>query len=96
LVLNAKLERPLDSHAPQTASNYVYEDDDGGEQEQSHDQEHGTYWQEQDIWDTEYQDQDDEDQDAYQMEHEEAECNVTHEASQDSDDQDEDDQDDYE
>ena len=25
MVLNAKLERPLDSHTPQTASNYVYE-----------------------------------------------------------------------
>ncbi len=77
LVLNAKLERPLDSHAPQTASSYVYEDDDWGEQEQSYDHEHGTYGQEQDVWDTEDQDQDDEDQDDYQMEHEEVECNVT-------------------
>jgi hypothetical protein len=96
LVLNAKLERPLDSHAPQTASNYAYEDYDWGEQEQSYDQEPDTYEQEQDVWDTENQDQDDENQDEYQTEYEEADCNATHQSSQDSDDQDEDDQDNYE
>ena len=101
LVLNAKLERPLDSHTPQTASNYVYEGDDWGEQEQSYDQEPNSYEQEQDVWDTEDlnqddENQDDENQDEYQMENEEAECNIAHQSSQDSEDQDEDDQDNYE
>ena len=101
MVLNAKLERPLDSHAPQTASNYVYEDDDWGDQEQSYDQERG-YDEEQDVWDTEYQDQEDGTQDEFEanwdkmVEQQEAECNMTHQSSQDSDDQDEDDQDAYE
>jgi hypothetical protein len=31
LVMNAKLERPLDSHAPQTEQLYTYEDDNWGE-----------------------------------------------------------------
>ncbi len=31
LVINAKLERPLDSHAPQTEQLYTYEDDNWGE-----------------------------------------------------------------
>ena len=39
LVLNAKLDRPLDSHTPQTTFNYAYEDYDWGEQEPSYDQE---------------------------------------------------------
>ncbi len=83
MVLNAKLERPLDSHAPQTASNYVYEGDDWGEQEQRYDQEPDSYEQEQDVWDTEDLNQDDENQDdenqnEYQMENEEAGCNITH------------------
>ncbi len=77
-------------------SNYVYEDDDWGGQEQSYEQEPDTYEQKQDVWDTEDQNQDDENQDEYQTEHEEAECNVTHQSSQNSDDQDEDDQDNYE
>ena len=96
LVLNAKLERPLDSHAPQTASNYVYEDDDWGEQDQGYDQEYDTYDQEQDVWDEGDQDQEDDNREEYQAEHEEAECDATHQSSQDSDDQDEDDQDNYE
>jgi hypothetical protein len=32
LVVNAKLDRPLDSHAPQTEAMYHYDDDDWGEQ----------------------------------------------------------------
>jgi hypothetical protein len=31
LALNAKLDRPLDSHAPQTEQLYAYEDDNWGE-----------------------------------------------------------------
>ncbi len=31
LVMNAKLDRPLDSHAPQTEQLYTYEDDNWGE-----------------------------------------------------------------
>ena len=71
-------------------------------QEQGYDQERDTHGQEQDVWDTEYQDQEDGTQDEYEarwdkmMEQEEAECNMTHQSSQDSDDQDEDDQDAYE
>ncbi len=34
LVWNAKLDRPLDSHAPQTEQMYVYDDDDWGETEE--------------------------------------------------------------
>lgn len=54
------------------------------------------------MWDTEYQDQEDGTQDEFEanwdkmVEQQEAECNMTHQSSQDSDDQDEDDQDAYE
>ena len=55
------------------------------------------------MWDTEYQDQEDGTQDEFEAnwdkmveQQEEAECNMTHQSSQDSDDQDEDDQDAYE
>ncbi len=44
LVVNAKLDRPLDSHPPQTEHMYYYDNDDWGEQH-----EHG-----EDQW--EYQD----------------------------------------
>ena len=30
-MINAKLERPLDSHAPQTEQLYMYDNDDWGE-----------------------------------------------------------------
>ena len=96
LVLNAKLDRPLDSHTPQTTSNYAYEDYDWGEQEPSYDQEPYTQEQEHDVWDAEDQNQEDEDQDEYQVDNEEAECHATHETMHDSDDQDEDDQGNYE
>jgi len=35
LVANAKLDRPLDSHAPQTESMYHYDDDDWGDQHEN-------------------------------------------------------------
>ncbi len=39
LVLNAKLDRPLNSHAPQYAASYAYENDDWVDEEESYDQE---------------------------------------------------------
>ena len=41
LVANAKLERPLDSHPPQTETMYHYDDDDWGDQ---HENEYDTSW----------------------------------------------------
>ena len=41
LVANAKLDRPLDSHPPQTESMYHYDDDDWGDQ---HENEYDTSW----------------------------------------------------
>ncbi len=38
LVVNAKLDRPLDSHAPQTEQMYYYNDDDWGEQHEHEDE----------------------------------------------------------
>jgi hypothetical protein len=40
LVMNAKLERPLDSHAPQTEQLYMYEGDDWGETQEDEDYNH--------------------------------------------------------
>jgi hypothetical protein len=37
LVVNAKLERPLDSHAPQTKQLYWYDDDDWGDAQKNED-----------------------------------------------------------
>jgi hypothetical protein len=45
LVANAKLDRPLDSHAPQTEYMYHYDDDDWGEQDEY---EAKNQWDEQD------------------------------------------------
>ena len=42
LVMNAKLERPLDSHAPQTEHVYAYVADDWGE---AHEDEYGNQWE---------------------------------------------------
>jgi hypothetical protein len=44
-VLNAKLDRPLDSHAPQTEQLYAYEDDNWGE---THEDECKDQWEESD------------------------------------------------
>ena len=45
LVLNAKLDRPLDSHAPQTEQLYAYEDDNWGE---TYEDEYKDQWEESD------------------------------------------------
>ena len=45
LVVNAKLDRPLDSHAPQTEQMYYYHDDDWGTQ---HEHEDENQWEEMD------------------------------------------------
>ncbi len=37
-MVNAKLDRPLDSHAPQTEQMYYYNDDDWGEQHEHEDE----------------------------------------------------------
>ncbi len=42
LVLNAKLDRPLDSHAPQTEQLYTYENDNWGE---THEDEYKDHWE---------------------------------------------------
>jgi hypothetical protein len=95
LVVNAKLDRPLDSHAPQTEYMYHYDDDDWGEQ---YENEHETQWDTED----EYAQMEDAhesyptvmDYEHYEQEHYEAN---DQEESQDQDDNlDEDDQDNYE
>ncbi len=47
LVWNAKLDRPLDSHAPQTEHVYTYDDDDWGETEEGNSQ---VQWAADDEW----------------------------------------------
>jgi hypothetical protein len=93
LVLNAKLDRPLDSHALQHAASYAYEDDVWGDQEESNDQEQYDTTLDLDTWETEFPDEEaEDDQEEYTMEQNEAEG---HQAATDSDDQDEDDQANY-
>jgi hypothetical protein len=88
LVVNAKLERPLDSHAPQTEHIYAYVDDDWGE---SYEEEYGNQWDTSDNDDQYY-----EVQDTFATEgtHEEESLAEGHEQP-DSEDFDEDDQDNY-
>ena len=95
LVINAKLDRPLDSHAPQTAANYAYEADDWGEHDESYEQELYSQEYEHDLWDTEDANQDEDYHEEYTAEHEEAEHEDDQGASPDSEDQDEDDQGNY-
>ena len=95
LVINAKLDRPLDSHAPQTATNYAYEGDDWGEHDESYEQELYSQEYEHDLWDTEDANQDEEYHEEYTAEHEEVEHEDDQGASPDSEDQDEDDQGNY-
>ena len=52
LVMNAKLERPLDSHAPQTEHVYAYVDDDWGE---VYEEEYDNQWESSDINDQSYE-----------------------------------------
>ena len=55
LVVNAKLERPLDSHAPQTEHIYAYVDDDWGD---AYEEEYGNQWESSDNDDQYYEVQD--------------------------------------
>ncbi len=51
-MINTKLERPLDSHAPQTEQLYLYDNDDWGE---AYEDESDNQWQEQDSSDQYYE-----------------------------------------
>ncbi len=93
LVLNAKLDRPLDSHAPQHSVSYAYEHDDWGDEEESYDQEQYDTTLDQGAWDEETLGEEGDDQEEYSMDHDEVELNQT--VATDSDDQDEDDQGNY-
>jgi hypothetical protein len=93
LVLNAKLDRPLDSHAPQHAASYAYEDDDWGDVEESYDQEQYDINLDNETWDAETPGEEDYDHEEYDMDHDEEEVNQA--VASDSEDQDEDDQGNY-
>ena len=87
--MNAKLERPLESHAPQTEQMYTYNDDDWGEAEEDYSQVQDPA----DEWEASDQAEEHEAY-AYQSEYEPQD--QEEEAAQDSDEHDEDDQDNYE
>ena len=95
LVINAKLDRPLDSHAPQTTGNYVYESDDWGEYDEVYEQEPCDQDPEDDLWDAEESPMEAEDHEAYTAEQQGAEQDDDIGAPNDSEDQDEDDQGNY-
>ena len=87
-MVNAKLERPLDSHAPQTEHIYAYVDDDWGE---AYEEEYGNHWEASDNDDRYY-----EVQDTFATEGTNVEESLAEEQEQpDSEDFDEDDQDNY-
>ncbi len=88
LVVNAKLERPLDSHAPQTEQLYMYAGDNWGETQEDEDYNH---WESSDVVADNY-----EGEENYAIEGEMEEYQAEEEPlSQDSEDFDEDDQDNY-
>jgi hypothetical protein len=88
LVVNAKLERPLDSHAPQTEHVYAYVDDDWGE---AYEEEYSNQWESSDKDEQYYEPQDTfATEDTY-----EEEALTEEQEQQDSEDFDEDDQDNY-
>jgi hypothetical protein len=88
LVVNAKLERPLDSQAPQTEHVYAYVDDDWGE---AYEEEYDTQWESSDINDQSY-----ELEDTYATEEVQEDQNIEDDHGQPgSEDFDEDDQDNY-
>jgi hypothetical protein len=93
LVLNAKLDRPLDSHAPQHAASYAYGNDDWGDVEESYDQEQYDTNLDHDTWDAETPGEEEDDHEEYDMEHDVEE--VKQAVASDSEDQDEDDQGNY-
>ena len=87
-MINAKLERPLDSHAPQTEQLYLYNNDDWGE---PYEDEGDTQWGEQDSSDPYY-----ENREGYTAEEaQEEEPSAEEQDQEDSDNFDEDDQDNY-
>jgi hypothetical protein len=87
LVINAKLERPLDSHAPQTEQLYMYDNDDWGE---TYEDESNNHWETQDNSE-QYCDT----QDAYSAEVAQEEYATEEQDQVDEDNFDEDDQDNY-
>jgi hypothetical protein len=89
LVWNAKLERPLESHAPQTEQMYAYDDDDWGDAEEDYSQ---SQWAA-DEWESSDQV---EQHEAYAYQNEYEPQDQEKEAAQESDEYDEDDQDNYE
>ena len=89
LVWNAKLERPLESHAPQTEQMYAYDDDDWGDAEEDYSQ---SQWAA-DEWEASDQI---EQHEAYAYQNEYEPQGQEEEAAQESDEYDEDDQDNYE
>ncbi len=87
-MINAKLERPLDSHATQTEQLYLYDNDDWGE---AYEDESDNQWEEQDSSDQYY-----EPREGYTAEEAGEEESAAEEQDQeDSDNFDEDDQDNY-
>ncbi len=87
-VINVKLERPLDSHAPQTEQLYMYDNDDWGE---TYEDESDNQWEAQDISEQYY-----ETHEEYTAEEAHEEESAAEEQDQaDSDSFDEDDQDNY-
>jgi hypothetical protein len=95
LVINAKLERPLDSHAPQTEHVYAYVGDDWGE---AYEDEYDPQWDNTDIqWgSSDNNGLDYEVEDTYATEAVREEQDIADDQNQDeSEDYDEDDQDKY-
>ena len=86
-MINAKLERPLDSHAPQTEQLYMYDNDDWGE---TYEDESDNQWETQDNYEQYFNTQD-----AYSAEVAQEEEYATEEQDQVDDNFDEDDQDNY-
>ena len=87
LVVNAKLERPLDSHAPQTEHVYAYVDDDWGE---AYEDEYSHQWESSDKDDQYFKVQD-----TFASEDTNEEEALIEEQEQDNKKFDEDDQDNY-
>ncbi len=86
--MNAKLERPLDSYAPQTEHVYAYVDDDWGE---AYKEEYSNQWESSDKDEQYFEAQDTfATEDTY-----EEEALIEEQEQQDSEDFDEDDQDNY-
>ncbi len=87
--MNAKLERPLDSHTPQTEQLYWYDDEDWGETHEDEDY-NASQWEASDV----YHAEDEDEYNAYNAE-EEADNTQVEVDPQSQDEFDEDDQDRY-